>query len=186
MVYVYWTRCPSGKSGSRQLLSAALDLQGIPAQPLLHDELGRPYFQDGLAVSISHSPGAAAVALSDGPVGVDLEQLRPVRENLPRRVLSAQEYQWFSARGCRVEDFLTLWTLKESFYKYLGTGLPGFPNETQFYLENGQWHLENRTETFWTWQKKDLLIALCGHEQAVTLEEIRLSEENTGSNPPRR
>ena len=63
-------------------------------------------------------------------------------------------------------DFFTLWTLKESYYKYLGTGLRGFPNETEFWTQGGVWQLRGQEKlVFWLREEKNLLMALCSHEQ---------------------
>ncbi len=146
---------------SRLLLRHALEERGLRPMELLHDDRGRPYLPDGPCVSVSHTAGAAAVALSGRPVGVDVERLRTVRQGLDRRIMGRREYEWYCARGRRTEDLLTLWTLKESYYKCLGTGLPGFPNGTEFYLEHGLWRLEGSPLRFWTEKKGDLLISLC-------------------------
>ncbi len=78
---------------------------------------GKPYFPryDGRWFSLSHSGGLALCALSDdGPVGVDIEVLRPRNPELFAYVLSEDE----RAR-CREDwgEFYRLWTLKESWCK---------------------------------------------------------------------
>ena len=82
--------------------------------------------------------------------------------------MSDREWEWYTFRGERPEDFFTLWTLKESYYKYLGTGLPGFPAETEFCLTDGLWRLRGSPLHFLTTQKGPLFLALCGEEQEVT------------------
>lgn len=147
----------------RDLLRKVLDLDTLPE--LYTNADGKPYLPEGPQFSLSHTRGAVAVAVGGGSVGVDVERIRPVPENLPRRVLSGEEYAWFCARGQRAEDFFALWTLKESYYKYLGTGLPGFPNKTEFYLEGNLWRLQGADQRFYVQKKGELLITLCGDEQ---------------------
>ena len=167
MVYLYVDRYEDSVQGSRRLLERALLEQGYHNASLSHDEQGKPFLKNGLEISISHTRDAAAVALSDSPVGVDLEYCRAVGTSVIRRVLSEEEQKWFRDRGARREDFLALWTLKESYYKYLGTGLPGFPNQTEFYQEDGVWHLRGSALRFFVWQKDLLTAALCCDEQEV-------------------
>ena len=155
------------KTAVNPLLSWSLKQLGLPPEERKHEETGRPVLASGLHLSVSHTSGAAAVALGDTPVGLDLERLRPVKPGLARRVLSDGEYAWFLENGARQEDFLTLWTLKESYYKYLGTGLPGFPNKTDFFPENGQWKLRGQPLRFWTQKNGLLFLTLCGTEQEV-------------------
>ncbi|MDE6923323.1 MAG: 4'-phosphopantetheinyl transferase superfamily protein, partial [Oscillospiraceae bacterium] len=53
-------------------------------------------------------------ALSDAPVGVDVEVVRPRRPGLPAYVLSEVEREEFDGSW---EDFYRLWTRKESWCK---------------------------------------------------------------------
>ena len=170
MVYLYIGYFADPKAGSRSLLARGLAELGYGPLELLHGEHGRPWLDGGPEISLSHTRGAAAAALSeDGPVGVDLEAVRPVRKGLPRRVLGPEEYAWYLSRGEAEADFFTLWTLKESWYKYLGTGLPGFPNQTEFYPDGDRWHLRGAEQHFWTGQKDLLFLALCSGEQEVSV-----------------
>jgi 4'-phosphopantetheinyl transferase len=78
---------------------------------------GKPYFPDwpDRWFSISHSGGLALCALSDdGPVGVDIEVVRPRRAGLPDYVMDPAER---SAWDGTWEDFCRIWTLKESWCK---------------------------------------------------------------------
>ncbi|MFF8971237.1 4'-phosphopantetheinyl transferase family protein [Streptomyces sp. NPDC014995] len=93
---------------------------------------GKPYVagDPGLRVSLSHTRGLALVAVSrDGPTGVDVERLVPLRDPsaLRRQVLSAWEAErWPPGReGPLHEGLFTHWTCKEAVLKALGTGLAG-------------------------------------------------------------
>ena len=76
---------------------------------------------------------------------------------------------WFEGRGQTKIDFFTLWTLKESYYKFLGTGLPGFPNGTVF-EKKGEWKLRDSGLYFKVLQENNLLLTVCSQEQ----DEIRI------------
>lgn len=142
---------------------------GNPHLTVCHDEKGRPYLDGGPQISISHSGNYVLTAVADRPVGVDGEVLREIPDRLPRRVMSDGEYAFYRENGADPHVFFTLWTLKESYYKYLGRGLPGFPNQTKFRYEDGRWELAGSSLRFFTEDKKDLLIALCCDEQEYTL-----------------
>ena len=92
---------------------------------------GKPFFPTlpHCRFNLSHSGPYALCALGDREVGADVEVIRPRRPFLPQKVLSAREFAWFQGRGCRWEDFYTLWTLKEARVKHSGAGLACPPRE---------------------------------------------------------
>ncbi len=161
------------KLASRQLLNYALSHICDTVGELLHDKNGKPYILGGPEISVSHTRAAAAVAVGKMPVGVDLECIRRIRPDIAQRVMSTEEYVWYQSEGSRIDDFLTLWTLKESYYKYLGTGLPGFPNKTRFYQNMDEWTLEETQHKFFTWRNEDLFVTLCCDEQEVSISWLK-------------
>lgn len=72
-----------------------------------------------LAFSLSHSGGYAACAVSARPVGVDLEEVRPLRPAL-LGILSGEERAWVGDDAAR---FARLWTAKEALLKCRGAAL---------------------------------------------------------------
>ena len=75
---------------------------------------------DGFYTSLSHTSGACAAAISDSPVGVDIELIRQLRaESFPRRTLTESEYSEYEAKDGvgRVEFLVRKWTEKESAFK---------------------------------------------------------------------
>lgn len=108
------------------LLSDALALRGIHTLPKVERaSQGKPFFPalPELHFNLSHTAGWSLCALSDAPVGVDIEALRPRREGLWRYCLTDGEYEAFLAAGGGWEEFYRLWTLKEAWCKYTGEGL---------------------------------------------------------------
>jgi phosphopantetheinyl transferase (holo-ACP synthase) len=73
--------------------------------------------------NISHSGCCVAVALSDVPVGVDVEVPRSIRERVAEKILSEHERAYLSQSGDDGMTFLQLWTLKESYGKALKVGI---------------------------------------------------------------
>ena len=171
MIDIYLSRTEEKESpAARALLLQVLEEEyGLGSPVILSGQQGKPFVQDGPCFSISHSRGNIAVAVSQGEVGLDLEQVRPYHEKLPRRIFSREELLWFEGRGETRIDFFTLWTLKESYFKYLGTGLPGFPNGTVF-EKNGAWRLRGSDLFFTVLQENNLLLTVCSQEQ----DEIRI------------
>ena len=104
---------------------------------LRYAETGKPYVGvgSGMYVSISHSHGLCAAAVSDSEVGVDIEYIDPSRpterlNRLAARFFSADELAYIKAGADAVgavlpERFFEVWCAKESYVKYTGDGLSG-------------------------------------------------------------
>lgn len=99
---------------------------------------GKPYFPDSpWHFSISHTNRRVFVALSRTNVGIDAEELdRRVNPKLADKVLSPGERTQYDAAEDKTKAFLTLWVLKEAAVKLAGTGLKGYPNRTNFTLDD--------------------------------------------------
>jgi len=87
---------------------------------------GKPFFPErpDCQFSLSHSGAFSLCALSDRPVGVDIEVVRPRKENLPQYALTEKEYTAWNKMGATWDAFYELWTKKEAWGKYTGLGLP--------------------------------------------------------------
>jgi len=118
MTAIYGVMGEDGRQLAWPLLERAVRLSwGWAALPQVErTPRGKPFFP-GLEdrwFSLSHSGGIALCALSDAPVGVDVEAVRPRKAGLPQRVLSESELARFDGTW---EDFYRSWTLKESWCK---------------------------------------------------------------------
>lgn len=108
------------------LARAAEEHWGLSPLPnLARGPHGKPFFPDldSLVFNLSHSGPFALCALSDSPVGVDIQIVRSWRPGLPGRVCSDRELNWLEQGPDRWERFCRLWTLKEALVKQRGTGL---------------------------------------------------------------
>lgn len=86
---------------------------------------GKPFFvsHPECHFSLSHSGELALCALSDKPVGADLELIRPRRAGFPAYVFRGAAYERYLALGGDWGAFYALWTELESIVKYTGEGL---------------------------------------------------------------
>ena len=107
-----------------KLLQRALQQEyGIEGQPeLIHDKDGKPSLTDypDIHVSLSHCRVAVACAVSDQPVGIDIETLDHYNEDIARRVMSAEEMRQITSAPEPAVAFTLLWTMKESLFKLTG------------------------------------------------------------------
>lgn len=94
-------------------------LLGSPAKILRTDE-GKPYIEGNpLFFSISHSGTRGVIAVSDRPVGVDLEvySMRP-HENVLKSFCADEQAEILTEA-----DFLKHWTVREAYVKMHGKTL---------------------------------------------------------------
>ena len=73
--------------------------------------------------NVSHSGSLAVCAVSDAPVGVDVEHSRKILWGVVRRFFRPEEQEWLERSPDPDRDFTRLWTRKESFLKRSGEGL---------------------------------------------------------------
>ena len=86
-------------------------------------EYGKPYLQDAdVQFNISHSGDMVMCAVCDGPVGVDIERIRPYSSRIPVRIMSPEEKKAYDAAADKETMFFAVWTLKEAYIKYTGRG----------------------------------------------------------------
>lgn len=82
----------------------------------------------GIHFNISHCEGTVVCALSNTPVGIDIEKAIPYDDDLARYICNANEYQWINAVPGKEPLRLTeMWTRKESGVKCPGTGIDRHP-----------------------------------------------------------
>ena len=132
---VWLARGDDVRWAARALLAyAAGTALGLPpaAIEVMKEPGGRPRLRGeaaSLHVAVSHTRGLAAVATSRlGPVGVDVEAVRPLPSaGLARRWLLPAEAAWIGEHPVdrQAVAFLLLWTYKEAVGKARGTGLRG-------------------------------------------------------------
>jgi len=129
----------TGHEAGRQLLKKLYrEETGDDLPEIRTTERGKPYFPDSpWHFSISHTPKHAFCALSRNPVGLDAEELdRKINLRLAEKILSPGEKQQFDAAENKEKALLTFWVLKEAAAKRSGEGLRGYPNHTNFSLED--------------------------------------------------
>ncbi|HEV2212449.1 MAG TPA: 4'-phosphopantetheinyl transferase superfamily protein, partial [Gammaproteobacteria bacterium] len=128
----------------RALMLAALEkvLGTVDARALRSRESGGVAYGAGvLHLNLSHSGELLGVALSNLPIGFDLERPRPravVRS--AGRIFSAQEAAWIDALPAleRLDGFYSLWTLKEAACKAVELTLWDCMKTARFELPDGR------------------------------------------------
>ena len=119
--------------GAGILLTEGLVRAGLPeaeiASSIVQSEKGKPCLAgssaDRVHFNLSHSGILAVCAVSDAPVGVDIEKERKFRQRLVDYVFRPEEVRYIRDHyGSRADaGFTALWTVKESVMKYFGEGI---------------------------------------------------------------
>ena len=129
----------TGHEAGRQLLAEVYRAETGEALPEIRTtDRGKPYFPDSnLHFSISHTPHHAFCVLSEHNVGIDAEeQDRSINLKLADRILSPGERAQYESAADPRSALLTFWVLKEAAAKLSGEGLRGYPNHTDFSLDD--------------------------------------------------
>lgn len=89
----------------------------------LYNEYGQPRLEQGPCFSISHCKNAIAVAISETPIGIDIEHIRTAKPELVARTMNEKEQAEIWAAASPDIAFTRLWTQKEAVLKLQGTGI---------------------------------------------------------------
>ena len=110
-----------------KLLSLAAGLlirRAIGESPICFGDHGKPYAENGLYFSVSHSGRVAAIAVDDADIGLDVEQLPDAsRLKIADRFYHPNERAYVMAAGDRRRAFCEIWTRKEAYLKMTGDGI---------------------------------------------------------------
>lgn len=117
---------------------------GAHRKPSMQDD--PPFF------NLSHSGAVTVLAVSDAPVGVDLEHITDVRESVARRFFPEPFRQELDAapEENRPETFFRLWTRLEAALKLDGRGLTAPRSEFGEILERYDIQTEQRDDLIWS------------------------------------
>lgn len=138
---------------------------GITEQPtFLYGEHGKPHLHPSSFnlhpspliphFSLSHCREAVCCAISDRPVGIDIENTgRKVGDGIVRYSMNEEEQRQIEEAGSLPDGrnesdraFLRLWTQKEAVAKLLGTGIR---DDFKYILAQGDYDIETQESERW-------------------------------------
>lgn len=110
-----------------QLLKQGLkEMYGIHDNPLFdYNEHGKPMIigHPEICFNLSHCKQAVLCAISEQPIGVDVESVRSFNESLVHYTMNDDEIREIESADDRAVAFIRLWTMKEAALKLIGTGI---------------------------------------------------------------
>ena len=82
-------------------------------------------YKPNLYFNLSHSGSKVLLGINDKPIGVDVEEIQPIEENLTKLVFTVKEQAYYNILNPvdRLNYFYKIWTLKEAYLKAIGKGL---------------------------------------------------------------
>lgn len=97
----------------------------LSKQRIAYGPYGKPYLPDypNAHFNISHSGQYVACAVSDRPVGVDVQEITPYRPDVAKLVCTPEEILQIETSPDPAAEFTTLWTKKEAYGKMMGCGI---------------------------------------------------------------
>ena len=110
----------------RLLKQGLNEVYGIEENPIFeNNEHGKPSIlgHPEICFNLSHCKEAAVCAISDWPVGVDVESVRSFNDSLVRYTMNDEEVRQIETAEDRAVAFIRLWTKKEAALKLIGTGI---------------------------------------------------------------
>ena len=130
--------CTGHEAGRRLLAELYREQTGEAMPQIVLGHRGKPRFSAGpWHFSITHTRHYAFCALSDREIGIDAEELdRHIVPGLAEKILSPGEKAQYDRAADKNRALLTFWVLKEARVKRSGEGLRGYPNDTDFSLED--------------------------------------------------
>ncbi len=104
----------------------AANFWGVNNTKIRRTSYGKPYFeyQNEMKFSISHTYGMVALAFCKGyEIGIDIEKVHPVSEQIINRFFSKEEKEEVYLFGNTAYIKTEIWTRKEAYAKCVGSGL---------------------------------------------------------------
>ena len=111
-------RFKNEKDQIRSLLSSYL-INQLSNEPLLFNDMGKPYYENGPYFNVSHSGKYVMMAVSSSEIGIDIEENIPKDMSLLTKIFNEAEAKMIKEHA----DFYYLWCAKESLIKCMGSSI---------------------------------------------------------------
>ena len=124
--------------GAGLLLNQCLKEYRIDIERIRYGEHGKPEVE-GICFNLSHSQDMVVCAVSEMPVGCDIEMIGELKEGIAERFFTENEVRYLEQfQGNKKRDeFYRLWTMKESYMKMTGEGMSLSLDCFEFIIEDG-------------------------------------------------
>ena len=137
-----------------------------------YSEYGKPYIENlkNFQFNISHSGDWVVCAYGKENIGVDIEKIETAYLDISEMYFSESEHRMLCEKSKNEQNiyFYQLWTLKESYLKYIGKGLSVSLNSFSIIENNKKFYIKGLENNVILKQYKfnnDYIISVCSKEK---------------------
>lgn len=137
-----------------------------------YSKYGKPYIENlkNFQFNISHSGDWVVCAYGKENIGVDIEKIETAYLNISEMYFSKSEHKMLCEKSKNEQNvyFYQLWTLKESYLKYMGKGLSVSLNSFSIIENNEKFYIKGLENNVILKQYKfnnDYIISVCSKEK---------------------
>lgn len=149
-----------------------------------YNQFGKPVLKDmeQMHFNISHSGDWVGIVYGMDEVGLDIERIPSDSESIFWQAFHRDEKHWLKKFDGeeRVKQAVRLWTVKESYLKYIGTGLATDMDSFAILMEQGtvMWYQGIQGNPYW---KSFLLdeehyLTICGDNRDIEMKLVSTEE----------
>ena len=123
--------------GAWRLMESSLKRHGFSAENVIIGKNGKPECE-GVYFNLSHSIDMVLCAVSDTPVGCDIEKVTDAPMEVAEHYFSEMECRYISTAPNSADAdrrFFRLWTIKESYMKMTGEGMSLSPERIEINID---------------------------------------------------
>lgn len=149
-----------------------------------YNKYGKPYIYDlpNIHFNISHSGDWVVCVLSGFRCGIDIEEITKPHLDIAKRYFTKAEYETLNSMSgdAQKEYFYDLWTLKESYIKWMGKGLMVPLNSFEFEKKDGRYIINNYSDNQLRFKQFKIAdgykMALCSEEDINDINYVDMRE----------
>jgi len=150
-----------------------------------YNEFGKPSVRgsekEEFSFNVSHAGNWVVIAYGNVPVGVDIEKICDIEEDMPIEAFTKEEQDYIGkvTDQDRAKRFTQTWTLKESYVKYIGTGLSTDLNSFSILIDDrikvkGASGIQENLKLDCQLFKSDYYLSTCSVEKEIRMHEIKV------------
>ena len=137
---------------------------------------GKPYFKEkqGIYFNLSHCQEGIACAISDKPIGVDIQNIVEYNEDMLKMVCTDEEMEEIQMETDMNQGFTRFWCMKEAYLKCNGEGISDRINKYNFAnCKDHQFVKYGYTFKVFTFNK--YILAVCGEFHDIQIQKVDLN-----------